>query len=66
LDRSGVARRLYSGGTDFSDRPPEEVLLENLEEVGASDGETTEGGEPEIRVSAGEAEKETVRTDKPP
>jgi len=66
LDKSGVVRRLYSGGTDFSDRPPEEVLLETLEEVGASDGETTEGGQPEIRVSAGEAEKETVRPDKPP
>jgi peroxiredoxin len=66
VDRSGVMRRLYSGGTDFSDRPPEEILLENLEEVGASDGETTEDGEPEVRVSAEEAETETVRPDKPP
>ena len=66
LDKSGMVRRLYSGGTDISDRPPEEVLLETLEEVAASDGETTEGGQPEIRVSAGEAEKETVRPDKPP
>ena len=63
-------RRLYSGGTDFSDRPPEEVLFETLEEVGASgedasDGGTTDGGEPEVRVSADEAERETVRPDKP-
>jgi len=33
VDKSGVVRRLYSGGTDFSDRPPEEVLHETLEEV---------------------------------
>jgi hypothetical protein len=66
VDRSGVVRRLYSGGTDFSDCPPEEVLMETLEEVGASDEETTEGGEPEVRVSAEEADRETMRPDKPP
>ncbi len=65
VDKSGEVRRLYSGGTDFSDRPPEEVLLKALEEVGVSDGEATEGGEPEIRVSAEEAERDTVRPDKP-
>jgi hypothetical protein len=65
LDGSGTMRRLYSGGTDFSDRPPEEALLAALEEVGATDGETTDGGEPEVRVSAEEAENETVRPDKP-
>ena len=65
LDKSGVVRRLYSGGTDFSDRPPEQVLFEALEEVGVSDGEITEDGEPEIRVLAEEAERETVRPDKP-
>jgi hypothetical protein len=66
VDRSGLVRRLYSGGTDFSDRPPEEVLMETLEEVGASDGETTEGGEPEVRVSAEGADRETMRPGKPP
>ena len=70
LDRTGTVRRLYSGGTDFSDRPPEEVLLETLEEVGssggdASDRESAEGSEPEIRVSSEEAEGDTVRPDKP-
>jgi hypothetical protein len=34
-----------------------------LEEVGASDEETTEGGEPEVRVSAEEADRETMRPD---
>lgn len=63
VDRSGLVRRLYSGGTDFSDCPPEEVLMETLEKVGASDGETTEGGEPEVRVSAEEADRETMRPD---
>jgi len=65
LDKSGTMRHLYTGGTDFSDRPPEEALLAALEEVGAADGETTDGGELEIRVSAEEAENETVRPDKP-
>jgi hypothetical protein len=63
LDKSGVVRRLYSGGRDFSDRPTEDALFEALEEVGTR-GET-EGGEPEVRVSAQEAERETVRPDKP-
>ena len=65
LDGSGAVRHLYSGGTDFSDRPPEETLLAALEAVGASDGGTPEVGEPETRVSAEEAENETVRPDKP-
>jgi hypothetical protein len=65
LDGSGTVRHLYSGGTDFTDRPPGESLLGTLEEVGASDGEPPDGGEPEIRVSAEEADNETVRPDKP-
>ncbi len=65
VDGTGVVRHLYSGGTDFSDRPPEEALLAALEEVGVTAGETKDGGEPEIRVSAEEAENETVRPDKP-
>ena len=64
LDKAGTVRRLYSGGTDFSDRPPEEALLTLLEEVGTSDGEAS-GGEPEIRVTAEEAGRETVRPEKP-
>ena len=64
LDESGTVQHLYSGGTDFTDRPLEESLFGVLEEVGAADGEPSEG-EPEIRVSAEEAENETVRPDKP-
>lgn len=64
LDRSGTVRHLYSGGKDFTDRPPEESLLGTLEEMEAADGEFG-GGESEIRVSAEEAENETVRPDKP-
>ncbi len=65
LDGSGTVHHLYSGGTDFTDRPPEESLLGTLEEVGASGGDTSDGGEPGIQVSAEEAENETVRPDKP-
>jgi hypothetical protein len=63
VDRSGTVRRLYSGGKDFSDRPTEEALFALLDEVG-TEGEP-EGGEPVIRVSAGEAAAETVRPEKP-
>jgi len=64
LDKAGTVRRLYSGGTDFSDRPTEDALFEALEEVGTR-GETEGGGEPEVRVSAEEAERETARPEKP-
>ena len=40
LDRSGTVCYLYSGGSDFSDRPPRDALLELLEGVGTE-------GEPE-------------------
>ena len=63
LDKSGTVQYLYSGGTDFADRPQEESLLYILDKV-ARDGEYG-GGEPEIRISAEEAENETVRPDKP-
>jgi hypothetical protein len=63
LDRSGTVRRLYSGGRDFSDRPTEEALLRVLDEVGA--GGEPEDVEPEIRVTAEEAENESVRPHKP-
>jgi hypothetical protein len=65
LDGSGTIRHLYSGGTDFSYRPPEEALLAALEEVAAAGKEVGDGGEPRVRVSAEEAERDTVRPDKP-
>jgi hypothetical protein len=63
LNKSAMVQYLYSGGTDFSDRPPEESLLEILDGI-QSDGEADES-EPEIRVSAEEAENKTVRPDRP-
>jgi hypothetical protein len=63
LDKSGTVQYLYSGGTDFADRPQEESLLYILDRVG-SEGEYS-GGDPDIRISAEEAENETVRPDKP-
>jgi len=65
LDKSGTVRYLYSGGTDFADRPQEESLLYILDRVGSESDEDYGGGEPEIQISAEEAENETVRPDKP-
>jgi hypothetical protein len=63
LDKSGTVQYLYSGGTDFADRPQEESLLYILDRVG-SEGEYGED-ESYVRISAEEAENETVRPDKP-
>ncbi len=63
LDKTGTVRHLYSGGSDFSDRPPQDALFGMLDAVDTR-GEP-EGGEPGVRVSAEEAESETVRPDKP-
>jgi hypothetical protein len=65
LDKSGTIQYLYSGGTDFADRPLEEPLLYILDRVGSESGEDYGGDEPEIQISAEEAENETVRPDKP-
>ncbi len=63
LDKAGTVQYLYSGGTDFADRPQEESLLYILDRV-TSDREY-DVAEPEVRISAEEAENETVRPDKP-
>jgi AhpC/TSA family len=65
LDKSGTVRYLYSGGTDFADRPQEESLLYILDRVGAESDEDYGVDEPEIQISAEEAENETMRPDKP-
>ena len=65
LDKSGTIQYLYSGGTDFADRPQEESLLYILDRVGAESDEDYSVDEPEIQISAEEAENETVRPDKP-
>ena len=63
LGKAGTVQYFYSGGTDFADRLQEESLLYILDKVGG-EGEYG-GGEPDIRISAEEAENETVRPDKP-
>ena len=63
LDGSGAVRHLYSGGSDFSDRPPNRDLMEVLDGVELG-GEPGNGG-PAGRGSAGEAEDASVRPEKP-
>lgn len=63
VDGAGTVRYRYSGGSDFSDRPPEDVLLRTLEGIEPG-GEPGDDG-PVVRVSAGEAEEETVRPGRP-
>jgi hypothetical protein len=65
LDKSGTVQYLYSGGTDFADRPQEETLLYILDRVGAESSEEYGGDEPEIQISAEEAESKSVRPEKP-
>ena len=65
LDKAGRVQYLYSGGTDFADRPQEESLLYILDRVSAESDGYYGGDEPEIQISAEEAENETVRPDKP-
>lgn len=65
LDKAGTVQYLYSGGSDFADRPQEESLLYILDRVGAESDEEYGGDEPEIQISAEVAEKDTVRPDKP-
>ncbi len=63
VDREGIVRHLYAG-RDFADRPGDEEVFGALEEVpeaGGADGKS----EPEIRVTADEAETSTVRPEKP-
>jgi hypothetical protein len=64
LDPAGKVRYAYKGGRDFSDRPAEDAVISALDE--ARDVSAGAGGEPEIRVTAGEAAERTVRPDRPP
>lgn len=63
LDGSGAMRHVYSGGSDFSDRPTNEDLLGVLEAV--EPGGEPQDAEPAVRVSAEDAENETARPEKP-
>ncbi len=62
VDRSREIRYLYSG-SDFADRPGDEEVFAALEGLDGSI-ERVMGG-PEIRVSAEEARRDSVRPDKP-
>lgn len=66
LDRSGEVRYAYSGGRDFSDRPPEDEVISALEEASKDGARPTKNGEPEIRDDAAEAAEKTVRPERPP
>ncbi len=62
LDGSGVVQHLYSGGTDFADRPTDDEVFGFLDDLKADGG--YEGGEAGISYSADEAEEKTVRPDR--
>ncbi len=63
LDRAGAVRHLYSGGSDFSDRPTNEELYGILDGVDAADEPADDA--PALRISAEKAENETVRPQRP-
>ena len=62
VDRSREIRYVYAG-SDFADRPDDEEIFSALEGMDGSIGRVI--GEPEIRISADEARRESVRPDKP-
>ncbi|CAN5568859.1 hypothetical protein BH24ACT22_BH24ACT22_15240 [soil metagenome] len=63
VDKSGGIRYAYSG-SDFADRPGDDKIFGALDEL--SDSVETENREPEVSLSADEAQRDSVRPDKPP
>ena len=66
VDRSGSVHYRYEG-SDFADRPGDAPIFEALDEL--SVGETTGNDlapQPEVNLSAEEAEASTVRPERPP
>ncbi len=63
VDRSGEIQYAYSGN-DFADRPGDEKIFEALD--GLDDGGETQSREPEVSLSADEAQRDSVRPDRPP
>ena len=61
VDRSGEIQYLYSG-SDFADRPGDEEVFEALDNL-ADSGEYSQ--EPQVSVSADEAEEESIRPERP-
>ena len=63
VDHSGEIRYAYSGN-DFADRPGDEEIFEALDGLG--DNGEPEKRNPEIFLSADEAQRDSVRPDRPP
>lgn len=63
VDRSGEIRHLYEGA-DFADRPGDKAVFEVLDGVNGTGPAVPK--EPEILVTPSEADRDTVRPDKPP
>ena len=63
LDQSREIRHLYVGD-DFSDRPENKEVFAALSKLGSPVGGPV-GGEPEVRLMAGQAAEGTVRPDRP-
>lgn len=63
VDRSGEIQYAYSGD-DFADRPGDEKIFEALDSLDNS-GEPPQR-EPEVSLTADEAQKDSVRPDRPP
>ena len=63
VDRSGEIRYAYSGN-DFADRPGDEKIFEALDNL--NDAGEPQDREPEVSLSADEAQSDSVRPDRPP
>lgn len=62
VDRAGKIRYLYSGN-DFADRPGDAGIFEALD--GLDNEDAPDEREPEVALSAEEAQRESVRPEKP-
>lgn len=63
IDRSGSVRYLYKG-SDFADRPGDDLIFEALDAVPEREDTDTDRP-PEVILSADEAEASTVRPERP-
>lgn len=61
VDESGAISFAYSG-SDFADRPGDEEILEELDNLESGE---LKSREPEISLSASEAQRDSVRPDRP-
>ncbi len=63
VDRPGEVRYAYAGN-DFADRPGDAEIFSALDTL--DDAESPEKREPEVSLSADEAQRDSVRPDRPP